>query len=810
MSAWGSLGQTASEGATFKKVEQDSRDRTGRADDASLTPAIGGGVGRTAIGGGVGRTAIGGGVGQPADLRQLQTVVGNRAMRQVLARLAPADTKLAESESVIQPPMMWIKYPPAIPMMTRVELFDAIALLNEWLPKHDYRAELKALREDLRKAGHQITTPVEYSTFSHWAKLPKSRIRAAYDKEIERVIADRNELGAVSFDAIDEVVRDRFPNEQWPAVARAWLNGHLREEDRREERFAKLPWYERDTFEQFEEMSRKLDGAGHDLYRELAWQWIDLRDAGKDRTTIEDQLIHGLAGLYEHLLHEVDDLIQKECAKHHPEGWRERIQENLYKAWGDPCKPWFGPEGTHGPDELTFFKLKLRLQRAGTPFSVVYWWVKEYLNFEALLTDPKAQLAQMQRQAMVGLFVHWATVLEFTPEIYAQVRGLGQWISRTGSNFLRNTMLGYRLALGDLGGSGAEVGGLGTRPSVTAVSGPTGGGGARPPVPRTIDMPDPPATTTTTTAPGTRTTAPTTTPTTTGTSPTTTTPATPARLPPSTASNWHVPSNQTPSRPDPPPSFTKARDLHIPQADNGPRTRETVKRAVLDKFKKNNLKSGTAEADLPSGWKKMFDQLRNALAQNTDSASRQVLEVLEIVWAALRDPELWAEVIASAWERAIAGGTSIDAALISMAEESSGEKATWIPRHLAQWLLDNPGAFFDLYASQPRPFVDMPLMGNEHRGLSHLLQDLVVNLGLRRAKKNITSFQVRRLLVHIPGKIVPARTPGGPTIDTGGPPDMRIGDFAWQLTYDLNQPGWKHFPQPEAVAQALHELLNLQ
>ena len=141
---------------TFKHVEQQSHDRIGRAGD------------------GRGPSAVAGGVRETAQLPQLQTIVGNRAMGQVLARLAPADTRLDESESVIQPPMMWIKYPPAIPMMTRVELFDAIALLNEWLPKHNYRAELKALREDLRKAGHQVTTPVEYSTFSHWAKIPKT------------------------------------------------------------------------------------------------------------------------------------------------------------------------------------------------------------------------------------------------------------------------------------------------------------------------------------------------------------------------------------------------------------------------------------------------------------------------------------------------------------------------------------------------------------------------------------------------------------------------------------------------------------
>ena len=79
----------------------------------------------------------------------------------------------------------------------------------------------------------------------------------------------------------------------------------------------------------------------------------------------------------------------------------------------------------------------------------------------------------------------------------------------------------------------------------------------------------------------------------------------------------------------------------------------------------------------------------------------------------------------------------------------------------------------------------MPLFGDRHRGLSHLLQDLVVNLGLKRAKKDMTSFQVRQLLVHIPGKLVPARPSERPNIDTGGQPEMRLGDYAWQLTYDL-------------------------
>ena len=65
--------------------------------------------------------------------------------------------------------------------MSRVELCDAIELLNEWLPKHNYRAELKALREDLRKAGRQIDHARRIQAHSATGS-PENRIRAAYDR----------------------------------------------------------------------------------------------------------------------------------------------------------------------------------------------------------------------------------------------------------------------------------------------------------------------------------------------------------------------------------------------------------------------------------------------------------------------------------------------------------------------------------------------------------------------------------------------------------------------------------------------------
>ena len=158
-------------------------------------------------------------------------------MGRLLARL-PYDAKLADSASVIQAPVMWVKYPPNILTMTRVELFDAIQLIDEWVARgHDhYVAEVKAVRQQLRARAHALTTPSEYSTFRRYVKFPPNRLAQGYEWAIQHIVSDRRELSFISLDAIDEVVQDRFPGATWSASARSWIEGYLREEDRRAQR----------------------------------------------------------------------------------------------------------------------------------------------------------------------------------------------------------------------------------------------------------------------------------------------------------------------------------------------------------------------------------------------------------------------------------------------------------------------------------------------------------------------------------------------------------------------------------------------
>lgn len=737
-------------------------------------------------------------VGQ--EMRGLQSAVGNRAMGRLLARLH--DPGLAASDSVVVPPVMWVKYPPSILTMSRVELFDAIELISEWLEhRHTrYVGELEALRERLRARARQVTTPVEYRTFSRYVRMPVDLLRQAYAGQVQKVVTDRRVYSVVSFDAIDEVVHARLPGAQWPTAARAWLTSYLHEEDRRSERFAKFRLYERASFEKFEAQAKHLDEPGAELWRELAWSWIELSDEHQDREAIEGRLIDGLAGLYEQLLREVDALIQQQCGTWHPQTWAEKAQANLSKAWGDPCKPWFGPDGTHGPDEVKWFKTKLRLDRADDPFACVYDWVEEFLKFKRLLTDPKAQLEALNHRAVGALFVHWATI---APQVAAQATALGESLVRSGAKFLQHSMVGFRIELADLGSVGAGRGGPGSRPAITAVS-PSGPAGARPPILRGPDVPDLPAQ-----SPPLRAQAPAGVPVAdrpTGSAPAAASTATRGREPATIPPKWTPPSPpQGLPEAGLPPAFVKARDLGYASEKNDPTVVATLRGDIV-RVLSTGIGWGTDDKSLPPGWKAMWKALKSALKRNTDNASKQVLAVLDVVWAALRNPELYADVIVAAWRRAMTANTSIDTQLIATA----GAKASdWIPRHLAEWLLDNPGAFFDLYASRPRPFVDMPLLGDSHRALAHLIQDLVVDLAFKRANINMTSAQFRELLGKIEGTITPNLVPGGPDVRPHGAA-IALGDFLWQLTYDLNVLPRKELPQPEAFADALHDLLNIQ
>jgi hypothetical protein len=710
-------------------------------------------------------------------VRRLQATAGNRAVGRLLAR-APYDDKLAETGSVVQPPLMWVNYPPNPMAMTRVQLFDALHLLDERIgrgPK-EFAAEMKALRERLRTYAHQQTTEAEYRTFQRYVSRPRHRLREGYEHEVHRIVENRRVLDHISLDALDEVVQDRLPGATWPAAARKWLEAHLREEDRRTQRFSALLWYQRGSFEKWEKDAAKLPEPAHDVWRELAWMWIDLRDAGQDRDAIEKRVRGELETMYEGVLGEVDVAIQKDCKAHAPRTWQERVATNLYNAWGDPCKPWFDPGG-HGWSELSHFQRMLRLRGEDDPFASVYHWVEHYSKAVRLLTDPQAKLEELQRQALSSLLVHWTTLLATSPSLANSARGFAQVGLRRGAAFLRNTMVGFELAAGDAGSIAADAGAVPRRPAVAAVGLPDAAAVRAPATagPTTPDLPTRPSPT-----PAAKPAAP--------------VPATPAPAPKTLP-------------PPPPPAFVKARSLtHLPDPTKDASAVEKVKARVIAALTGGDRKWGTDESKLPQGWKSIYDALR----QDTSDAARKIEKYLDVVWGGLRNPKLFADVLAEAWHRAWLEDTSVETALIAMAQESSGNKAVWIPRSQAKYLLANPGKFLELYASQEPSFVDLPLLGAKHKAMAHLIQDLVVDRAFRARKIEMTSGKFRVLLGQTTGRFVPPQV-GEPQILTDpSTKDLATGDYVWQLTYDLFVGTLDHLPQPEAIGPELERIFRIK
>jgi hypothetical protein len=481
-----------------------------------------------------------------------------------------------------------------------------------------------------------------------------------------------------------------------------------------------------------------------------------------------------LSTMYESVLREVDAAIQKDCKARAPRNWRERIATNLEKAWGDPCKPWFD-DGGHGWSELEHFRRQLRIRRDEDPFASVYYWVEQYHKFVRLLTDPKAKLEELQAQALSSLLVHWTTILAMSPSVAYRARGFAQVALRRAAGFLRHSMVGLQLAIGDAGSIAAEAGGVPRRPTIVAVGRPEPTA-VRPPTP---DLPTQRARATAAKPPP--------------------EPAAPARAPAPAPAAKTLP-------PPPPPAFVKARSLtHLPDPTKDKDAVEKVKAMVIAALTGGNKKWGTDEAKLPQGWKSIYDALR----RDTSDAARKIETFLGVVWGALRNPKLYADVLAEAWHRAWLADTSVESALIAMAQQSSGTKAVSIPRSKAKYLSDNPGKFFELYVSQEPSFVDLPLLGKKHRAMSHLVQDLVVDRAFRARKIEMTSGRFRVLLGQTTGRLVPP--PGEMQVLTDeGTHDLTTGDYVWQLTYDLFVGTLDHLPQPEAMGPEFERLFRMK
>ncbi len=578
-------------------------------------------------------------------LLALQRIAGNRAVGRLLAR-QPYDEKLSDSESVIQPPVSWLKYPPAT--RTRLQVFDAIVLIDRWWDKHDnspYRTEMRELRKRMYSLAHQITTPAQYMTYRKFAKLRPEELKDRYAQAVRTIAQDRASW-RYDLHVLDEIVEDRIPGVAWHAEASAELKAVLAEQDWRKQRQATLTREQHASFDKFEKLAAAWPNEGHQLWSELVWMWIHLRDLGQSPAQAEAATFKELTAMYESVLRELDAAIQKDCTLHAPHTTRERIANNLYKAWGDPCKPWFEPFG-HGENGLAQFQRLLRISRDDDPFARAYYWTTEYRRAYRSQTDPQAALDELRAQALVGTIANIGMPIAAAGKFFGEVRipffgsrAGGSFFSRFGSSFvgrragafLRSAVMGVHLSTGEIGGSGAEVGKfgeLGNRPRIVAVL------PSEPVIvtPRS-EMPDLPE------------------------------PARPSvyespvkPAAPEVAVNPEAPDRAAqPAAPA--PAATPA--TTAPDSSRIAALRSAI-RAALSGLR------GVGAENLNAEWLELKRRIRVGLPDTAQN--RELLKLLDKAYAAVRSPKLIEDTMIAVWERAQRDSISTTEALVRMAGE---------------------------------------------------------------------------------------------------------------------------------------------
>jgi len=241
----------------------------------------------------------------------------------------------------------------------------------------------------------------------------------------------------------------------------------------------------------------------------------------------------------------------------------------------------------------------------------------------------------------------------------------------------------------------------------------------------------------------------------------------------------------------PPPTPVRVRKLPYRSADE-------VRKEVIARLSRHKTGMGS----LPKGWESVWDALKN----NPGATNDRIRDLLTTVMAALRNPKFYGEIMAEAWAMAWAANSSINAALLKMASDAGMPIRVVRQRRAGQPLLD-PVEFFEQYASQPAAFVDLPLAHNVHHAMTHLIQDLVLTRAFKVAGIKLTGPQFRALLGQSEGKF---RAPkGAPIVEALQGTEMRVGDYVWQVTYDLFVNEESHLPQPERVGADLHDMLKI-
>jgi hypothetical protein len=228
-------------------------------------------------------------------------------------------------------------------------------------------------------------------------------------------------------------------------------------------------------------------------------------------------------------------------------------------------------------------------------------------------------------------------------------------------------------------------------------------------------------------------------------------------------------------------------------ADLGYRDAEHVRAVVTDRL--SRLKIGMDPKSLP---KQYLDML--AVFKLKVGSEKAILEHIDAIMGALRNPKLYGDVMADAYQIALKNNLTIEEGIMILARKE-GLTIKAVPRQ--EGILEG-GSFFENYVKQPVSIHDLPFKGGPnapmpkgyHGSVTHIVQDLVIN----RAKLDKTSYAFRKLLGKATRKITIVNPAGKPEVVT-------VGDYVWRSTYDLFERG--HLPMPEMSGAVLKQFLKV-
>ena len=229
-------------------------------------------------------------------------------------------------------------------------------------------------------------------------------------------------------------------------------------------------------------------------------------------------------------------------------------------------------------------------------------------------------------------------------------------------------------------------------------------------------------------------------------------------------------------------------------ADLGYRDAEHVRAVVTDRL--SRLKIGMDPKNLPKDYLDMLAVLK----AGTSLPEKEILKHIDAIMEALRNPKLYGDVMADAYQIALANNLTIEEGIMILARKE-GLTIKAVPRQ--EGVLGG-GSFFEEYASKGVSIHDLPfkgapnapMSGGYHGSVTHIVQDLVIN----RARVGRTSYAFRKTLGAADRKITIVNLERKPEVIT-------IGDYVWRSTYDLFARG--HLPMPEMSGAVLKQFLKV-